>query len=81
MLEDDTCAQDSNNNAVPTDLDYYDTLKRHEMVSLYCLIYLYVAFRLHHIFMEPLLCVQMHCNYVTQRLYDSMVHYTKYWYK
>ena len=38
MLEDDTCAQDSNNNAVPTGLDYYDTLKRFGMVSLYCVL-------------------------------------------
>ncbi len=82
MLEDDTCTQDSNNNAVPTGLDLYDTPKRFEMVSLYCMLsYRPVCsvYRLHHIFMEPLLCVQIQLQ-LTQRLHDSMICYTKYCY-
>ncbi len=38
MVDDDACAQDTDDNAVPTSLDYYDTQEGFEMVSLYCVL-------------------------------------------
>ena len=65
MVVDDACAQDSDNNAVPTGSDLYDTPERFEMVSLYCLLS-YIRTCIYicsteaiSFFMEPLLCVQI----------------------
>ena len=84
-LDDYACAQDTDDKAVPTDLDHYDTPERFKMVSLYCVLSYMpvytccapVALKPYHFFTEPLLCVQIQLQ-LTQRLYDSMIHFTKY---
>ena len=37
-LDDDACAQDTDDNAVPNGLDCYNTPEGFEMVSLYCVL-------------------------------------------
>ena len=48
-LDDDACAQDTDDNAVPNGLDDYDTPEGFEMVCLYCVQFymLYIVFRCH----------------------------------
>ena len=42
-LDDDACAQDTNDNAVPNGLDYCNTPEGFEMVGLYCVMsYIYI---------------------------------------
>ena len=37
-LDDDACAQDTDDNAIPNGLDYYNTPEGFEMVGLYCVL-------------------------------------------